>query len=57
MAIWSLNCWELGTSPWLGGGEAKKGGQGPERTAGNLQKNLVSGNVMSRIAEEKQSAS
>lgn len=57
VAIRSLNSWELGTGPWLGEDEAKKGGQGTETTAGNLQKNLVAGNVMNRIAEEKQSAS
>ena len=57
MGIQYLHCWELDTRPWLVGEEAKKGGWEAERTAGNLQENLVAGNVMNTIAEEKQSAS
>lgn len=49
----------LGTrhKPCLVGEEAKKGGVWAESTAGNLQENLLAGNVMNTIAEEKQAAS
>lgn len=57
MGIRYSHCWELGTRPRLVGEEAKKGGWGAERTAGNLQENLVAGNVVNKIAEGKQSAS
>lgn len=57
MGIQFLYCWELGTRPWLVGEEAKKREVGAESTAGNLQENLVAGNVMNTIAEEKRPSS
>lgn len=40
-----------------GGGGGRKRGVWAESTAGNLQENLLAGNVMNTIAEEKQAAS
>lgn len=44
-------------SGWRGQKRGGGGGRAAERTAGNLQENLVAGNVVNKIAEGKQSAS